>query len=698
MIDVSARIKKIVVDSGELAKTAAEIGKSIGRAISNAINAIINSPVGGILTPFRIASRWMTKLVGTLASAPKRLWENTFGKVGDWIIAFFTVNKLVQGLTEVFKLQLESGKAITKGMAEMADPIGKTYDMMRLGNQLAADLEGTMDFSSMTEMMSDFVYEGLDPMQDGMADVMKTMGQFAYFNGEAASSLIPLIAGITKTGQQLNNADLQSGLGAINVGFGKFSSQAVSALVKISRITGRNDFGRLALGAAGFSRALMNVGMTAEEATETVTSLLSTDIDQVPAFFQRFAMIEDPAQKMKAMAGGMEDLYEIVKDVNNPVILGEMAKQFGVSTEMLQGLRKGGREFIKNWQDEMLKTTKADGVESQFERARRGVFARFQAFGERMEGIYRRVVVAFAAFLDSPTVKSAIGKLFNAFQRLGTALANAFSGGGDEKNQAATTRITDFFLGVVDKVVAIVDWFNEKLTGKEKGGGILGAIGEGMKWLGEKFKQVFDWTVAQLPGLAQGLLLVGAGILAISVALNSASLTKIAGVGIVFATLAALVLASGSASGLFTVGGGLIAMAGGTALLGKALGVIAANPKIMALLAAIGVSAGGIGMLINAVSGAAGIGDEVAKDASNAAKYAGPMTADKQKMLEVNPEFLGARKAATNQEKLLNDIRGILSTMAVIDKAQLETLMGINQEAVMAGVKRQADRQTGLTK
>lgn len=301
-------------------------------------------------------------------------------------------------LIELYELYDEAGKIAARTAAQ----VGKSFKQQQTSLiDTAIAIKESMpliEFRELLPMMDKMAQEGINT-GEGMRQLGQTFGELAYFvGGEAAEAMIPMVAQMSKLGQKIPNLD--KGLGDLVSSFGAATPQATKLASQFVLMTTGADFNKVARGMSVVNNAIKAIGITSEGAMEFMEKLMSPDIRQIPNMFKPFAHLrKDGAQFAKAIGPQLDMMQRIAKSTPDH-LLAMRAEALGVSAEMLASLKKQNKLASVAMQEQ---AKKGPGLHEMYTQATDNFMATINKLKERIGLFFLKLVNVFKPFLDKVT-------------------------------------------------------------------------------------------------------------------------------------------------------------------------------------------------------------------------------------------------------------------------------------------------------
>lgn len=194
-----------------------------------------------------------------------------------------------------------------------------------------------VSIEEITQTMGAFAQEGLT-LNKSMMPAIDSVVAFKGLIGDAADSVIPMIASFEKTGKGATNVGLM--LGSAVQEWGQIAPQAIATMAKYARATGTSG-NKIADGFNKIGGTLKQLGATSEEAQEFMAQLYDQDYRKMPPMFQAFAHLrKDGAAFANAIKPAMSQMQNILRGVPDHLVP-QMAESLGISTEIANAMRSG---------------------------------------------------------------------------------------------------------------------------------------------------------------------------------------------------------------------------------------------------------------------------------------------------------------------------------------------------------------------
>ena len=490
----------------------------------------------------KIRESWELFAAKNPISASILKWTSGFLSLGSAIA--FVKGAIIDNAKAIGELQKTTAQLFTN----TGDPsaIAIEWRNAALDIQLS---NGLIDPEFITDTFSTFAKEGITAV-DVSKKYIKAIGEMSIFNGEAATAMVPFIAEMEKTGR--NIGDLDEALGAINFGFVGMQAEANETIARFTRLG--TSFNRVAIGASGLNRGLVELGINAKTAGEFTTSLLQTSVSKLPKAFQHL-FFEIKKGNFKGVAEELGVVRDMARDALAVGDLSSLAQQTGLGEEFLEQLATS-KKSITELTNEMEENSKKQKLNEQATKANAAVFNQLSQVFSKVSAIIGR---AFLPILE--IVQTKLEGFFSNEEKVKTFEKTVISIGGG---------IIDFFVGVYDAIKLIsapLRWFFG-LFSDSSGGKIIATVislAGAWKLLGFAFGSV---TKLFKP-LSKGIGIIGKGIGKAIGGLLTGMSTGIASLGVALTTAAPGFLAFGGTVAL--VGAGIMAAGKGVEFLAKGI-------------------------------------------------------------------------------------------------------------------------------
>lgn len=194
-----------------------------------------------------------------------------------------------------------------------------------------------VSIEEITQTMGAFAQEGIN-LDKSMMPAIDSVVAFKGLIGEAADSVIPMIASFQKTGK--GATDVGRMLGDAVGEWGNTAPRAIAAMAKYARATGSSG-NQIATGFNKIGGTLKQLGATSEEAQDFMEMLYDQDYRKMPPMFQAFAHLKkDGAAFANAIKPAMGQMQNILRGVPDHLVP-QMAESLGISTEIANAMRGG---------------------------------------------------------------------------------------------------------------------------------------------------------------------------------------------------------------------------------------------------------------------------------------------------------------------------------------------------------------------
>jgi ABC-type transporter Mla subunit MlaD len=284
---------------------------------------------------------------------------------------------------------------------------GAIFDTMKLQSELnkqAAQFEGRSNLSgkqlmdtaialksslpfveldTITGHMSDLANEGINTTKS-LYELGKVVAGAEMFLGDAVNQMVPFLANLEKTGRISTDSakdmkNLDATMGALVDGFGFMAASASSAFFEMAQFTDMDSdqIKKAAIAAGDLSNGLVKAGISANTAGQFVTSLMTDNIEEIPAVFRDAMDMTTGAIDFTKIGPKLETFRDMLKNTPAPFVA-QMAKSIGLPEQFAKELRKSKGpidDFAKSMNGVSDAQKKEASLQAKISKARAGLFS-----------------------------------------------------------------------------------------------------------------------------------------------------------------------------------------------------------------------------------------------------------------------------------------------------------------------------------